>query len=90
MGVRLFTPVSSHTGITYNLDIGENVIRCEIKNFMLKPGKYYAEVSIGVKDEIFDYYDKGIIIEIENIEEGLNLYAPSNSQGNFIINQNWF
>jgi lipopolysaccharide transport system ATP-binding protein len=89
LGNRLITPFSLHENKKYNLNIGENIIKCELPMFMLKPGQYFAEIHIGAKDEILDYYDKGILIEIDNVEGGKISFIPTKSQGYLIVNQIW-
>ncbi|MCX6171911.1 MAG: ABC transporter ATP-binding protein [Flavobacterium sp.] len=89
LGNRIITPVSSKNDKLINLEIGQNIVKCEMPSILLKPGTYFAEISIGTKDIILDYYDKGIVIEIELAKKNLIKQLPSISQGYIIVNQNW-
>lgn len=86
LGNRLFTPFSAHFQKNFDLEIGENIIYCEIENFPLKSGKYTCEIYIGDRSQVFDYYDKGLQV---NVKDNYTIEKPDYSQGYFIVNQNW-
>jgi lipopolysaccharide transport system ATP-binding protein len=86
LGNRLFTPFSAHFQKNFDLETGENIIYCEIENFPLKSGKYTCEIYIGDRSQVFDYYDKGLQV---NVKDNYTIEKPDYSQGYFIVNQNW-
>ncbi|WP_426275575.1 ABC transporter ATP-binding protein [Chryseobacterium sp. S-02] len=86
LGNRLFTPFSAHFQKNFDLETGENIIYCEIENFPLKSGKYTCEIYIGGRSQVFDYYDKGLQV---NVKDNYTIEKPDYSQGYFIVNQNW-
>ncbi len=86
LGNRLFTPFSAHFQKNFDLETGENIIYCEIENFPLKSGKYTCEIYVGDRSQVFDYYDKGLQV---NVKDNYTIEKPDYSQGYFIVNQNW-
>jgi lipopolysaccharide transport system ATP-binding protein len=88
-GSRIMTPFSKYSDKFYDLIIGNNNIICEIPFFSLKPGIYNVEIYIGRGNDTLDYYDKGIVLNIESVEKGIINYLPTATQGYFIINQIW-
>ncbi|MEZ7820878.1 MAG: Wzt carbohydrate-binding domain-containing protein, partial [Patescibacteria group bacterium] len=88
-GNRLITPFSKHTNNSFHIKKGLNRIVCEIEKFPLKPSTYNLEVYVGTEKEIYDYYDKGLSMDVEIIGNKDLLYIPDNTQGSFIINQKW-
>lgn len=86
LGNRLFTPFSAHFQKNFELKVGDNIIYCEIEKFPLKPGKYSCEIYIGDNSQVYDYYDKGLQI---NVKDNYTIEKPDYSQGYFIVNQNW-
>jgi lipopolysaccharide transport system ATP-binding protein len=88
-GNRLITPFSKHTNKSYSIKKGINKIICEILSFPLKPATYFLEIYVGTETEIYDYYDKGLTIDIEMIGNNNLTYVLDNTQGNYIINQIW-
>ena len=88
-GNRLITPFSKHTNKSYSIKKGINKIICEIISFPLKPATYFLEIHVGTETEIYDYYDKGLTIDIEMIGNNNLTYVLDNTQGNYIINQIW-
>ena len=86
LGNRLFTPFSAHFQKNFDLKVGDNIIYCEIEKFPLKPGKYSCEIYIGDNSQVYDYYDKGLQV---NVKDNYTVEKPDYSQGYFIVNQNW-
>ena len=88
-GNRLITPFSKHTNNSFHIKKGLNRIVCEIEKFPLKPSTYNLEVYVGTENEVYDYYDKGLSMDVEIIGNNNLLNIPDNTQGSFIINQKW-
>ena len=88
-GNRLITPLSKHKNKSFNIKEDINIITCEIESFPLKPSKYNIEIYIGTENEVYDYYDKGLCMDVDIIGNNDLIYIPDNTQGNFIINQKW-
>ena len=89
MGNRIITPFSLHENVSYRIKKGKNVVFCEIPEFILKPNKYFCEIYIGTKDEVYDYYDKGLILDVETINNDTVKFLPGVTQGDVILNQKW-
>ena len=83
---RLFTPFSHHFNRSFNLEAGNNIIKCEIEDLPLKSGTYSGEIYVGDKEGVLDYYDKGLKIIVK---DNFLIEKPDYSQGYFITKQNW-
>ena len=83
---RLITPYSLHCNQSFNLKEGTNRVFCEIDDFPLKSGDYDVEIYIGAKGEMFDYYDKGLKI---SVNDNALIERPDHTQGYFVVNQKW-
>jgi len=86
---RIATPFSLHLDQKYNLHKGENRIVCEISDFPLKPATYTIEIYIGNNKVEFDYYDKGLTLQVETVNTNKIKFIPDSSQGYIILNQTW-
>jgi lipopolysaccharide transport system ATP-binding protein len=86
--VRLFTLFSKFYNKTYSLMKGDNIIKCDIPNLPLKPGAYNIEVYIGDEFERFDYYDRGLYIDVMHPLESKNT-LPDVTQGHLFIDHVW-
>lgn len=86
-GNRLITPFSEHYKKYYSLVAGENIIRCRIDKFPLKPGIYTCELYLAKDSVILDYYDRGLIVEIEPPSRLQIQLDPS--QGVLFVEQEW-
>lgn len=89
LGGRIITPFSYHMNKTYHIKEGINKIYCELPNFALKPAKYICEIYVGTKDYPIDYYDKGLILDINEYNKTKTPIMPDSTQGSLIIDQNW-
>lgn len=87
-GNRIITPFSKHMDKNFFVKKGLNTFFCTIENFPLKPSTYSIEIYLGNGSEVYDYYDKGLNMDVEVIGNNMN-YVLDNSQGSFIINQKW-
>ncbi len=86
---RIATPFSLHLNQKYNIHKGENRIICEVPEFPLKPATYTIEIYIGNNKTEFDYYDKGLKLQVETVNTNKIKFIPDSSQGYIILNQIW-
>ena len=86
---RLFTLFSKYKNISFPITKGYNEVICKMESMPLKPGIYNVEIFLGTDEETLDYYSDGLQIEITNTKKS-SLLLPDSSQGNIIINQNWY
>jgi lipopolysaccharide transport system ATP-binding protein len=64
--MRILAFDSRDTSLYFDLSIGENSIKCEIKRGLeIKPGKYYVNISMRSKNELLDHIVKIKVLDIE-------------------------
>ncbi len=88
-GGRLFTLFSKFTNQKYQVQKGKNHFSVDVKSLPLKPGLYTMEVYVGDGATVFDYYSKGFAFEVIAPENINHYFLPDESQGSFMINQEW-
>lgn len=89
LGRRIVTPFSKHFNKKFNLNEGENIIKCEINNFPLKPDLYPIEIYIGDGYKVYDYNKDELTIDVRPINDSICNFTPDESQGELIIKQIW-
>lgn len=89
LGRRIVTPFSKHFNEKFNLNEGENIIKCEINNFPLKPDLYPVEIYIGDGYKVYDYNKDELTIDIRPINDSIYNFTPDESQGELILKQIW-
>ncbi|ADQ79292.1 ABC transporter related protein [Paludibacter propionicigenes WB4] len=86
--IRVFTLFSKFLNKKYNLKKGINKIVCSVDSLQLKPGEYLIELFIGTEYITLDYYKDPLFFEIL-MPANINVILPDQSQGDFLIQQNW-
>jgi len=89
LGTRLFTLFSKHVNKNYNVNIGVNKFTAHVEALPLKPGIYSVEIYVGDGVTMFDYYNQGYTFEVIAPQDLPYNLLPDESQGSFIINQEW-
>lgn len=88
MNSRVLTLYTKHLGIKFNLTEGLNTIQCKIANLPLKPASYNLHVLIGSDYETYDYHADAAEMEVA-VNSFYYKEIPEQSQGSFIIKQEW-
>lgn len=88
-GARLFTLYSSHFKKKYKINPGKNEISCLVERLPLKPGIYSVEIYVGDGRITYDYYSHGLKFEVFPSDSMNQVIIPDESQGNFMVEQNW-
>ncbi len=88
-GTRMITPSSRHINKNFNLKKGQNHIVCTIPVFPLKPGRYFMDMYISGRTQVFDYYEKGISFTVDELDYVNFHHVPGSNQGNILVKQDW-
>jgi lipopolysaccharide transport system ATP-binding protein len=86
--VRMFTLFSKFYTKSYNLHRGLNTIQCKLKKLPLKPDEYDIKVYVGNDFELIQYYDDGLKLTVVP-SPAVSRQMPDNTQGSFIIEEEW-
>jgi len=89
MGGRLFTLFSKFNDQRYRVHVGKNIFSVRIDSLPLKPGIYTMEVYVGDGATVYDYYDRGFTFEVVAPPTIHHHSLPDDSQGHFVLNQEW-
>jgi lipopolysaccharide transport system ATP-binding protein len=85
---RLFTLFSRFQKQSFDINVGTNIIHCDVDFLVLKPGTYFVELFAGNDTQTFDYYDKFLAFDVYPQMKNNEIY-PDSSQGCIVLNQKW-
>jgi lipopolysaccharide transport system ATP-binding protein len=90
LGIRLFTVFSRFYGKKYKIEKGKNTFTCTLERVGLKPGIYVAEVYVGDgAATAYLYYNQNLQFEVFASEQIDHMKIPDQSQGYFMVKQEW-
>jgi len=88
-GNRMITPSSKHINKDFNLKKGLNYIVCSLPVFPLKPGRYFMDMYISVRNQVLDFYERGISFTVDELDYKNFHQVPGSNQGNILVKQEW-